>query len=85
MKTKSELEKYTCVCKFADNNMPSMRQIEDSESLAMATINHWSKQFAGIRLLYFFDPWGNKVCFSADGRYLFTIPLQTCQQLGLTA
>jgi hypothetical protein len=63
--------------------MPKMYQKESSEDLAIATISHWSKQFAGIKCLDYFTPDGDKICFDYSGRYIFTFPFETCKQLGL--
>jgi len=60
-----------------------MKQIEKTESLALATINHWSKQFAGISSLWFITPDGDKICFDRFANYVFTIPSEACKQLGL--
>ena len=76
---------YTCKLKFTDKNIPDLIQIEKTESLAIATINHWSKNFAGISSLCYFTPEGDKICFNSQGQYLFTIPYESCKALGLKA
>lgn len=74
---------YTCMMTFEDENMPVSVQKEPTDTLAIATINHWSKNFAGIKSLCFIDPEGNKHCFYRNGQYAFTIPAQVIKQLEL--
>ena len=74
---------YACTLRFKDPNMPDIKQKEKTEQLAIATINHWSKQFASISILYYFTPENDKICFDSMGNYAFTIPSETCVTLGL--
>jgi hypothetical protein len=76
---------YTCKLKFKDNNIPDLIQIEKTESLAISTINHWSKQFAGISSMCFFTPENDCICFGRNANYVFTIPAENCKTLELKA
>jgi len=66
--------KFTCVLKFRDENMPKMYQEESTKDLAISTLYHWSKQFAGIGIMYFINPKKDMVVFNQLGEYWFTLP-----------
>lgn len=74
---------YTCCVTFQDSNMSKIKQKESTKESAISTINHWAKQFSSIKILYFFDPEGNKICFDARGNYQFTIEKSSCETLNL--
>ena len=74
---------YVCVMRFRDSNMPKMRQDENTESLAFATIDSWSKRFAAISSLAIYTPQGSKLCFDPMGNYVFTVPPESCKALNL--
>jgi hypothetical protein len=73
--------KFTCVLKFRDQNMPKMYQDEKNVDLAVCTINHWSKQFAAIQSLNVYTPEGDKMCFDNFGKYFFTIQAKDLEKL----
>jgi hypothetical protein len=73
--------KFTCVLKFRDQNMPKMYQDEKNVDLAVCTINHWAKQFAGIQSLNVYNPEGDKMCFDNFGNYFFTIQAKDLKSL----
>lgn len=66
---------FICKLQFKDSNVPDVQQKEKSFELAKSTVNHWSKQFAGISVLSIYDKIkDDKICLDANCNYLFTIP-----------
>ena len=58
---------------FQDANMPAIRERVTLEQ-APYTVDHMSKQFAGLRFIEVRYPGGEKDVFDPAGRFLFGLP-----------
>ena len=78
-----ETGKYTCVMRFRDSNMPSMKQNVQSEEQAISQLHHWKNQFAGVSSFAMWTPLMNKYCFDSQMNYLFTVSASDCKKMNL--
>lgn len=74
---------YIARLTFEDKNSPLLRQECQNELQAIAQILYWVKTKAGIKIMDYFTPQGDKVCFDRDGNYFFTVTAETCKDLNL--
>lgn len=55
----------------------------DTKEKALSTIYSWSNTKAGIKILDYFNPEGEKVCFHPNGNHFVTIPADVVKSMGL--
>ena len=59
---------------WQDPNSPKMRQAEETIELAVSTVQHWFKQFAGVKSIVIEDVAENERHVYGHAGYMFTAP-----------